>query len=341
MLRSKYKHPTVSISEDFEITDNEDFVSQIIRVQEAENVRREIAFLSQTYRDILVRHYFLGQAQHEIAKELHIPEGTVKSRLSFGRQQLKKGITHMENYTQNSYAPQYLAVRNSGICGINEEPMSLTERDSLAQNLLILAYEKPLTITELSKAIGVASAYVEPVVDKLVEGELMKRMGDGKVYTDFILYHAEDYVKYMKEQETFAAHYGELYFVPLREAIKELKATDFYSLPLERFLLIQIAEKGLFNSQKSIRKPQIFPERPNGGRWIAFGTIRPANYVIPENKRGREEYMLSGERCTTIDHYLQAHNLKMYNYESSLDAYSSQKHEGFGYTDATGHTLTL
>lgn len=50
--------------------------------------------------------------------------------------------------------------------------MSLTEGDALAQNLLILAYEKPLTVSALSKAIGVASAYVEPVINKLVDGEL-------------------------------------------------------------------------------------------------------------------------------------------------------------------------
>ena len=66
----------------------------------------------------------------------------------------------MEKYLENSYMPQQLAVRNSGTCGMNEEPMSLTEGDTLAQNLLILAYEKPITISDLSKAIGVATAYV-------------------------------------------------------------------------------------------------------------------------------------------------------------------------------------
>lgn len=332
MLRVKYKRPTVTISEDFDLSSEEDFVSDIIRAQEAETVRREIAFLSHTYRDILVRHYFLGQAEQQIATELNIPQGTVKSRLSFGRQQLKKGITHMKNYTENSYAPQHLDLRNSGSCGMNEEPMSLTEGDTLAQNLLILSYEKPLTITELSKAIGVASAYVEPVVNKLVEGELMKRMGDGKVYTDFIIYHAEDYVKYIKEQEAFAATHAEAYFAPLREAIQELKDTTFYSLPLERFLMIQIAASGLYNSQEGIRKPQIFPDRPNGGKWIAFGTIHPENYVIPTEKRGKEEYLLSGRRCTSIDSYLEAHNLKLYNYETSLDATAFQKHSGYGFT---------
>ena len=49
--------------------------------------------------------------------------------------------------------------------------------DKIAQNLLILAYDKPVTVTELAKAIGIAAAYIEPVIDKLVSGELLKRVG--------------------------------------------------------------------------------------------------------------------------------------------------------------------
>ncbi len=129
----------------------------------------------------------------------------------------------MEKYKENSYAPQELWVRNSGRPGMAGEPLSLTEGDALAQNLLILAYEKPITVSDLSKAIGVAAAYVEPVVRRMVDGGLMQRMGDGRVYTDFIIYHAEDYVKYIHEQETFVKDHLSAYTEPLKAAIAELK----------------------------------------------------------------------------------------------------------------------
>lgn len=328
-LRRKYRLPTVSIAAGEDLADEDDFVQRILSAEEAERVRREVAFLADSYRTILAEHYFRGKSVKAIAEAFHLPEGTIKSRLHFGVKQLRKGFEKMETYTENSYMPQILVVRNSGVCGLNEEPMSLTENDPLAQNLLILAYEKPAGITELSKAIGVSAAYVEPVVNRLVDGELMKRMGDGKVYTDFIIYHAEDYVKYMKEQEAFAETYADLYCNAAKSAIEELKQTSFYNLRLERYLLINMAEMGLWRSLEKCRAPQICPDRPNGGRWIAFGTIFPKDYTIPAEKRGKEEYSLSGQRCAHLERYLDAENLKLYNYETSL--YPYPKASGYGF----------
>jgi len=333
MLRRKYRIPTVSIGDDFDIADDSDFTEDFVRCEEAEQIRREVAYLTESYRSVIVKYYFHNQNLHEISEELGLPVGTVKSRLDFGRKQMKKGFEKMKKYQENSYMPQHLAVRNSGRFGMNGEPMSLTEGDTLAQNLLILAYEKPITVSDLSKSIGVATAYVEPIINKLVEGELMKRMGDGKVYTDFIIYHASDYVKYIHEAEAFVEEHIEAYTEPLQIAIKELKETSFYSQRLERFMMIQIAE-GLFECMESVReKPQIIPDRPNGGKWIAFATIRPQNYSIPEDKRGKEEYGLSGRRCTRIDSYLDAKNLKLYNFESSLDPTGWRKHQGYGFNN--------
>lgn len=299
-------------------------------------MHREVAYLADSYRSVIVKRYFHGKGIGEISRELGIPEGTVKSRLDFGRKQIKKGFDSMDNYdnySQNSYMPQQLAVRNSGVCGINDEPMSLTDGDVLAQNLLILAYDKPITVSELSRKIGVAAAYTEPVIKKLVDGELMKCLRDGRVYTDFIIYDAADYVKYIHEQEAFAAKNIEAYLAPAKDAIEKLKQKPYYSHRLERFMLINIADNGLYVSMKPLRKvPQECPTRPNGGRWIAFGTIYPDGWSIPEDMRGKEEYGYSGCRCTTMDSYLGSENLKMYNYETSLDPNRDEKHSGFGYS---------
>ena len=162
----------------------------------------------------------------------------------------------------------------------------------------------------------------------------MKRMGDGKIYTDFIIYHASDYVKYIHEAEAFAEKHIETYTEPLKTAIKELKETSFYSERLERFMMLQIASTGHYESMEAVReKKQIFPDRPNGGKWIAFATVWPQNYKIPENKQGKEEYGLAGRRCTAIDSYLDAKNLKLYNFETSLHPNSWLKHNGYGFNN--------
>lgn len=89
-LRRKYQRPEVTLSPEQETVSDEDFVNELVRKEEAENVRREVAYLSEAYRTAIVRHYFNGKSVSEISRELGIPEGTVKSRLNFGRQQLKK-----------------------------------------------------------------------------------------------------------------------------------------------------------------------------------------------------------------------------------------------------------
>jgi RNA polymerase sigma-70 factor (ECF subfamily) len=335
-LRQKYRLPTVSIGEGFDIADDTNVAEELVKREEAEQVRREVAYLTESYRAVIVKHYFHGESVRDIAAQLNLPEGTVKSRLDFGRKQMKKGFEKMEKYQENSYMPKYLAVRNSGGFGINGEPMSLTEGDTLAQNLLILAYERPISVSDLSKAIGVAAAYVEPVVNRLVDGELMKRMGDGKVYTDFIIYHAEDHVKYIREAEAFAADHIEAFAEPLKEAIRELRESGFHSMRLERFMMMDIAQCALYESMESVREQkQVFPQRPNGGSWIAFATIFPQNYKIPADKQGKEEYSMSGKRGTYIDSYLGAKRLVMCNFETSLYPFSRVKLEGFGMNEFT------
>ena len=232
MLRRKYQLPTVAIGEGFDIPDCNDFDDPLIKQEEAAEVRREVAYLADSYRSVIVKRYFENKGVGEISRELGLPEGTVKSRLDFGRKQIKKGFDSMENYdnySQNSYMPQQLRVSNSGRFGLNGEPMSLVEEDILAQNLLILAYDKPITVSELSRKIGVAAAYTEPVIKKLVDGELMKRLRDGRVYTDFIIYDADDYVKYIHEEEAFAHDNIEAYLVPAKAAIEKLKQKPYYS----------------------------------------------------------------------------------------------------------------
>ena len=98
MLRRKYRIPTVVIGEDFDIADDKDFTEELINSDEAENVRREVSFLTESYRSVIVKHYFHNKSVKEISEELDLPAGTVKSRLDFGRKQMKKGFDKMEKY---------------------------------------------------------------------------------------------------------------------------------------------------------------------------------------------------------------------------------------------------
>lgn len=330
MLRKKYTLPTVTIGEGFDLIDETDYFGAIGKSEEAQVIRREIAFLSHIYRTIIARYYFRGESVAQIAQNLGIPAGTVKSRLAFARNEMKKGLEKIDNYTENSYLPQTLRVRNSGSCGLNDEPMSLVpDDDLLTQNLLILAYEKPVAVSELAKAIGIPAAYIESIIEKLVSGELMKRMGDGRLYTDFVIYSLEDQYMYLDDQIKFAADHADAYCDPMRKAVQALKESDFYSPRLARYMVIRIAEKTSYSSLASHIRPQVFPDRPNGGKWIAFGSIVGEGSERPDKMKERENYSLSGERDVHLDEYLGSKDLILYNYETGL--YPYPKYDGFGY----------
>ena len=110
---------------------------------------------------------------------------------------------------------------------MNDQPHSLVNNDKITMNLLILAYEKPVTVPELADAIGISAAYIEPIVDRLVEGELMKQVGD-KVYTDFIIYTEKDLVNTYELQKKLASDLcGEIWKY-VEEGLNELRTSAYY-----------------------------------------------------------------------------------------------------------------
>jgi RNA polymerase sigma-70 factor, ECF subfamily len=52
---------------------------------DAVDMRRALAALTEPQRAIVVLHHYVGLSVEEIARELNVPAGTVKSRLSRGR----------------------------------------------------------------------------------------------------------------------------------------------------------------------------------------------------------------------------------------------------------------
>lgn len=104
MLRKRYRQPVVSMEETFESDDAtacpEDWLATKTATEaaaeEAVRVRREVAFLAQMYREVIVRRYMDGQSIAEIAEALDIPQGTVKSRLSFGRNRMRRVVSETQ-----------------------------------------------------------------------------------------------------------------------------------------------------------------------------------------------------------------------------------------------------
>ncbi|MDE7223058.1 MAG: RNA polymerase sigma factor [Acetatifactor sp.] len=317
MLRRRYRRPFVSMGEDFDVACEFPFPDDFGMMDEAERTRGEIAFLAATYREVMVRHYMKGQSVADIAAALGIPEGTVKSRLSVGRSHVKKGIDNMEYYERQSYKPVRLSVSNSGCSGVNGEPYSLVEEDLIAQNLLYLAYEKPVSEAGLARAIGIPMAYVEPVIQKLVKGELMRRTGD-RLYTDFIIYTEEDKERYIPAQKDFVEEHFHKIWKPYEEFRNRLQESDYYQQlsdkkknALEWFCFFNIFDHGSYQAfSDAFEAEQIFPYRPDGGNWIAFGHVMEEDFDQDRNTKAHK-YSYGGQNNLWLDNYLGTRRIRM------------------------------
>jgi len=322
-LRRKYKLPTVSIDDIGELPDDSG-AQALLHTQEAEDLRRRIAFLAGTYREVIVRHYLAGESVAHIAAALGLPQGTVKSRLSTGRTQIKKGIDAMEPYAKQSYQPQVLHVSYSGRPSLDGEPTSLSTNNLIVQNLLILAYEKPATPAALAQAIGIPTAYVEPLVERLVAAELMKRVGR-KVYTDFIIYFHDTVAPQIESQKKLVHTNFNCFWQPLREGLDRLQSTPFYSSlafrqqrKLEYHFLMHAMHRCFFDTGEQIYGPrQELPDRPNGGKWIAISHCYPQSFRMEGSLFSL--YNWSGERIHTASDHLDTNRLTLRVFDTPLE----------------------
>ncbi|MCL2772243.1 MAG: RNA polymerase sigma factor [Oscillospiraceae bacterium] len=295
-IRKKYKIPTVSYlsmgdeekaESEYDDTDFTD--SGLFKTDEAQTIRRELAYLTKIYRDVMVRFYMHSKSVDEIAKDLNIPLGTVLSRLDTGRNKIKEGVAKMNNetYAKNSYEPEHLGIGINGSTGMRSEPFS-TINNLLDQNVLIVAYEQPITVQEISEKMGIPAAYIEESVEKLVRNELMQKTGS-KVYTDFLITTNEDAVKNIKAAQKFADDT----FDNVKDIFKELfdeyrkyKIFDkFNDTQLYSYVVLLITQNSfdVIKSQLNLIEYDDFPTRPNGGKWIASGRRSPDGYKPQES----------------------------------------------------------
>lgn len=328
LLREKYRKPLEFYGMDFDVAMEEENnqASDVDEdgLTEKENLRRSVAHLTKLYREIVVRHYFHGQEVKKIADELSLPENTVKSRLRLGRDKLRKELT-MDKYEKQSFEPEDLWISCSGCSGLEGQPFSLVNNDKIAMNLLILAYEKPATIPELADAIGIATAYIEPIVERLVEGELMKKVGD-KVFTDFIIFTEKDFENTFELQKKLASDLCEDIWNYVAEGLDGLRAMDFYkrlnssqAAKLEGYFVLNSVYQAVINVRDEVAGNCSFsdyPDRKDGGKWYAMGSRFPANYDY--GNRPENEYGISGEAGGNYDNLFGARMIGLYDYDTKV-----------------------
>ncbi|MBQ8555815.1 MAG: RNA polymerase sigma factor [Clostridia bacterium] len=170
------------------LTDDRDMVSEVIHRNDIAALRRELAFIHRDYRELMTAYYIEDRSVRDIARSLHLPEGTVKARLHRCRKMLKEGMQMARDFGPRSYNPETMSFVTSGNMPSDLPYSAISRRMSV--NILLEASENPSTIADLSMALGVAAPYMEDEVELLLNATLLRRQGE-KYVTDFFIMDGE------------------------------------------------------------------------------------------------------------------------------------------------------
>ncbi len=280
-------------------TDVEDFIGiasddsvedSVIHSEELQLLRRELAFISADYRDVVVAFYIEDRKVSDIARTLHTSEGTVKSKLFRSRNLLKEGMTMARQFGAKSYKPEEVQFTLSGPNAPQLFDKFLNLR--ICKNILLEASDNPSTLEELAIELGIAMPYMEEQVDLLTEATLLKKVGD-KYITNFFIQDKElQHALYRLLTENTKDR-SALFHRIVNDSIAGVRALataskavsdddlQWYLLPALVDLTVHALEGGC-----NLESP---PPRDNGERWGIQGyeqTTLPTSTFVGQNGTG-------------------------------------------------------
>ncbi|GHU37015.1 hypothetical protein FACS1894105_08340 [Clostridia bacterium] len=284
-----------------------------IREDEYQRLRRQIAFLSASYRDVLVMYYYDNLSCRVISEKTGLPEGTVTYRLSLARNKLKERFVHMN---ETALKPAQLKISIHGEGNYNGEDRPFPSQyidDALSQNILWYSYREPKTVEELSALTGVPAYYIEERTDNLIRREAVFQPTKKTVQTDFIIFDRE------------ISGYGTAHAEDFAEAV----ADDFFRL--SRQLTEKITAAGLYTAGRSADELQCLLSLMLLDKFVP--DYRPTEYKRIERRYDGRLWEYTGFDVNNItsDNSGIRINKSMHNYESGKLAYYSYHFDPFTY----------
>jgi len=247
-----------------DIQDDYDFIDELIITDEYRQVFKYLHTLTSEYRNILVDYYIGGLPIKHIAKNYSLTETTVKWRLNTSRNKIKTRIG--ANKMDKIYKPVNW---NTNTCNGNMNPNKYLQ-SQLARAICKAAYEKPLTVEEISLATGIPTLYIEDELPRLIHGEAISKEGS-KYATNFIVLRQQD-KKVMETKFALLVNGIADQFVSLFTTHEpDIAKLGFYSADFSMRRLGYIAIPAVLRQQISKIKEELnmhvgpYPPRKDGG----------------------------------------------------------------------------
>ncbi len=261
-----------------------------------QKLRREVAYLSDTRRKIVIAYYFENRKQADIAAWLGVPLGTVKWHLFEAKRDLRKGMeqSHMRTNTHLTFHPiRFGAVGINGSNGTDSTAHIF--RSTLTQNIAYCVRRDPMTIREIADVLGVSPVYIEGEVQFLENYGLLRRdsvtpRGEASYMADFLM--TDPSAELLTMQDNMYKRAADLVAVDLCD---RLLASGLLEHPAltgggndRNFLLWSLipfilAQSGEALMDHSISFEEVATRRPGGGHNIFHATVENEHLKLPDD----------------------------------------------------------
>jgi RNA polymerase sigma factor (sigma-70 family) len=247
-----------------DVPDDYDFVDELIIEDEYRNVFKALHALSSEYRNILVDFYIGDQSVKQIAKRYGISEATVKWRLNVSREKIRKRIG--ANNMDKIYKPiNWNTYSCNGSMDSNKYLYS-----QIARAICEAAYEKPLTVEEISDRTGLPAIYIEDELPRLIAGDAIIKDGS-KYATNFIVLRVVDKKAMIQKFPPLVAGIADHFAALFKEQEAEVARMDFYGSNFTMPRLGYITLPALLREKVNAVKKELniengpYPPRLDGG----------------------------------------------------------------------------
>lgn len=189
--------------------------------EQYETVFRYLHTLSSEYKNIFVDYYIGELSLRSLAKKYSLPETTIKWRLNVGRQKIRDRIG------EDKMDKVYQRINwNAGTCNGNMDSDAYLHTQ-ISRAICLAAYEKHLTVEEISISTGIPTMYVEDELPRLEYGDAICKVGN-KYVTNFIIFRLKDRKQTEDVSALVVSMLADKFEVILREAENKISALDFY-----------------------------------------------------------------------------------------------------------------
>lgn len=153
--------------------------------QEYEAVFRYLHTLSCTYRNIFIDYYLGEMPIRKLSEKYALPETAIKWRLNVGRRKIRERIG------ENRMDKIYKRINWNTTCCNGSMDSDKYLHTQISRAICKAAYEKPLTVEELSVSTEIPAMYIEDELPRLEYGDAVCRIGN-KYATNFIIFRLQD-----------------------------------------------------------------------------------------------------------------------------------------------------